>query len=428
MSAIPVITADRKLFNKVRKHISIEEFESPELVHLKDTQEALDYMNMEMPELVFLNFSEDSLGGYGLLESIMTDPWLLHAGIIALCSDYDDTKRLEKIRGANIVTYLLVEDIARHLPRVMGIIVNNRRILFQRQIESDLVGNISGSFKLDNDPVEANCYANLICNFLYNCNKLDIEKKDYLYFSINEMLMNAIEHGNCGITYEEKTAWLEEHGQILNLIEEKCKDPAIGGKRVTFEYTLSTDHSRFFVADEGEGFDWRAMLETTKNQDYLSLHGRGITVTKKFVNNLLFNEKGNEVSFEFRHQTDVTNVTPGLFRNMVQLDVTEGDTVFKEGEPSDHVCYIVKGRYDVIVGGRVVSTLGPDDVFMGEMSFLLNNRRSAAVKAASSGRLIKISKQEFVEAIKKKPHYALFLSRLLAQRIQRLNRSASRNN
>jgi hypothetical protein len=67
-----------------------------------------------------------------------------------------------------------------------------------------------------------------------------------------------------------------------------------------------------------------------------------------------------------------------------------------------------------------------DDVFLGEMSFLLNNRRSATVKAASGGRLIRVSKREFVDAIKKKPHYALLLARLLAQRIHRINLSSSK--
>ena len=53
------------------------------------------------------------------------------------------------------------------------------------------------------------------------------------------------------------------------------------------------------------------------------------------------------------------------------------------------------------------------------MSFLLHNRRSATVNATTDGTLIRIAKKDFVAAIKEKPHYALFLSRLLAQRLQR---------
>jgi CRP-like cAMP-binding protein len=56
---------------------------------------------------------------------------------------------------------------------------------------------------------------------------------------------------------------------------------------------------------------------------------------------------------------------------------------------------------------------------MGEMSFLLNQHRSATVRAQSVGRLIEISRKRFVEAVRRKPHYALLLCRLLAQRLQR---------
>jgi CRP-like cAMP-binding protein len=75
----------------------------------------------------------------------------------------------------------------------------------------------------------------------------------------------------------------------------------------------------------------------------------------------------------------------------------------------------------VIVDGIKVSSLSPDDIFMGEMSFLLNDKRSATIKAETDGRLIEISKKDFVEAIRLKPYYALFLCRLLAQRIERSN-------
>ena len=54
----------------------------------------------------------------------------------------------------------------------------------------------------------------------------------------------------------------------------------------------------------------------------------------------------------------------------------------------------------------VVDTLSADDIFMGEMSFLLNNRRTATVRATTDGTLIRISKKGFVDAVKAKPQYA----------------------
>jgi CRP-like cAMP-binding protein len=130
------------------------------------------------------------------------------------------------------------------------------------------------------------------------------------------------------------------------------------------------------------------------------------------------------VQFEIPYQKDVSAATPALFKFIGSRSVRTGQVIFRYGETGNFMYYIVKGQYDVIVNGRVMSSLSPDDVFMGEMSFLLNNRRSATVKAKTAGTLIPISKEDFVEAIKRKPHYALFLSRLLAQRIQRLNQRA----
>ena len=63
---------------------------------------------------------------------------------------------------------------------------------------------------------------------------------------------------------------------------------------------------------------------------------------------------------------------------------------------------------------------------MGEMSFLLNNRRSATVKAETYGRLIKISRKAFVSVVKKYPHYGIFLSKLLARKLVRANQMNAR--
>jgi len=62
------------------------------------------------------------------------------------------------------------------------------------------------------------------------------------------------------------------------------------------------------------------------------------------------------------------------------------------------------------------------------MSFLLSNRRSATIVSKGKSVLIRISKQDFVNLIKENPHYGIFLARLLAQRLARLNLRMSRLN
>ena len=145
-------------------------------------------------------------------------------------------------------------------------------------------------------------------------------------------------------------------------------------------------------------------------------------MTQMVAEDLTYNETGNQVRFEIHHQLDESNATPSFIENMTPREVEPGEVIFEQDEPADVLYYIAKGRYDVTVDGEKVADLTPHDIFMGEMSFLLHSNRAATVTARTQGRLIEVSRQRFVEAIRNQPHYALLMGRLLAQRVRTLIR------
>ena len=208
---------------------------------------------------------------------------------------------------------------------------------------------------------------------------------------------------------------------MSGLLAGKREESVVAEKKVTLEYTLTPTRSSFHITDEGEGFDWRNTRDATDARNLLKPHGRGILMARAVTDQLVYNEKGNEVRFDVIHGTDYATVTPALVKNMRRREIQTSEVLFNQGEPSDFMYFIVKGRYDVMVEGKTVGSLSPDDVFIGEMSFLTKSPRSATVRATRGGLLIEISKKDFVGALKRYPHYALFLSRLLARRIQRSN-------
>lgn len=419
MTVIPFISNDRALLDRVASLVSADPGFDAELIQLASMAEALDYLSIELPDLAFVSFSDPELDGFALLADIQKDPWLLHSSIIALCGDDGSGDRLEEMRGANLVSVVPADDLERRLPKVLNIIDNNRRILFQRGISTDLVRTFSGSFQLQNDTVVANCYVNLVCNYLFGADKIDADGKAAIHIALTEMLLNAIEHGNCGITYDEKGAWLAEGNSMSALIAKKCLDANVAARRVHFDYTIAPDKSTFVIADQGDGFDWRKQHDAVSSGRFEELHGRGIRMTLRYTKNLQYNDKGNAVTFEVEHAPECLNATPALFENMPPMRVKKGDVVIRQGEQSDYLYYIARGHFDVLVNDAPVSTLSPDDILMGEMSFLLHNRRVATVRATTDGTLIRISKKDFVAAIKAKPHYGIFLARLLAQRLER---------
>jgi len=95
---------------------------------------------------------------------------------------------------------------------------------------------------------------------------------------LSELLLNAVEHGNLGITYREKSqlmlknAWLSEVQSRLLLPENKNKKVQVHYQRHTSKITLN-------IKDEGNGFDWHDYLEIDSSRA-TDNHGRGIALAK----------------------------------------------------------------------------------------------------------------------------------------------------
>lgn len=71
-----------------------------------------------------------------------------------------------------------------------------------------------------------------------------------------------------------------------------------------------------------------------------------------------------------------------------------GDFVFRKGDDGDKFYIIISGTVDIIDEGTVISTYSDSDYF-GEKSILLNEKRSASIKARNDVRLLSITKAHF---------------------------------
>lgn len=420
MFRVPVITSDLELIEQIQT-ASYSLSNSLQPVFISGVEPVLEYLKYELPEMKILDFCGEGPckdAAIAILEAIKEDPWLHYGGLIVIHSIESDKELAEHLHESNIIAVIHKREFKTNCERLLRILAHNKQFLFQRGMQQHLLRTISGTFVIDNDPLDIVVYTNLVTNYLYNANLVNRDDREKLHVALQELLVNAIEHGNCKISFEEKTAWLEKGKNAMDLIREKNKDPAIAAKKVRLSYTISPEQSTFTIADEGDGFDWRSRLSSKPS---IGLHGMGIRMAGVYVQNLTYNDKGNEVSFTVVHQKDASNMVPRIFSDQEEIHFKAKEIVVREGDTSDYLYYIVSGRYLVFSGNRCVSYLTPDDMFIGEMSFLLSNQRTATVVAKDGGTCIKVSKQDFVDLIKRNPHYGIFLARLLAQRLTRLN-------
>ena len=119
----------------------------------------------------------------------------------------------------------------------------------------------------------------------------------HLQGALQELLFNAIEHGNLEIHYKEKQQALAE-GQYEQLLAHRLAQARLRDRRVIIDVLHEKDSNSlvYQITDEGKGFKWRSLL--TRSQDVCESeeNGRGIFLARSFFPCLTYNERGNEVT------------------------------------------------------------------------------------------------------------------------------------
>jgi CheY-like chemotaxis protein len=95
---------------------------------------------------------------------------------------------------------------------------------------------------------------------------------------IVEILINAIEHGNLGLGYADKSELLK-NAEWEYEVERRLELPEHRDKRVRVYLRVLPDRTVLTVADEGAGFDWQPFLEIQPERVF-DLHGRGIAMSR----------------------------------------------------------------------------------------------------------------------------------------------------
>lgn len=109
---------------------------------------------------------------------------------------------------------------------------------------------------------------------------------------IVELLANAVEHGNLGMQYDEKTDYIA-NGTWRAEIERRLALPEHEGKYVEVRLAREPDRLTLLVTDQGPGFDFEKYLELDPDRVFHN-HGRGIAMIRADVD-LRYLGRGNQV-------------------------------------------------------------------------------------------------------------------------------------
>ncbi len=109
------------------------------------------------------------------------------------------------------------------------------------------------------------------------------------------------------------------------------------------------------------------------------------------------------------------------------IDFKEGEVILLQGERSEELFMLLEGTIEVIKNNTVVAEISDPDVFFGEMSYLLNHKRTASLRAKTAVKAININYfSESNTANDRVAEASLKLLRTMASRLDLANREIDR--
>lgn len=118
-----------------------------------------------------------------------------------------------------------------------------------------------------------------------------------LVLGLVELLVNAIEHGNLGISREEKKNAIEEGFDAYErLLIERMQVPELASRKVTVDFKQDLDGCEWSLEDEGAGFDWQGFVAELNSERLFQTHPCGIYLSRSQFDRFIYNETGNRVT------------------------------------------------------------------------------------------------------------------------------------
>lgn len=262
-----------------------------EVVVCGDGLAAWDRLQNDRPgyDVILLDRGLPGMDGMELLRRIKNDPALVHTPVVMETALGDkDSIREGLAQGAYY--YLTKPFQAEVLVAVVNAALDQSRefgnmVESVRRAERPLALMQSGNFRF-RDLDEGRLLANYLARACPDSLRV--------IQGLQELLLNAVEHGNLEISYNSKGALLME-GTWQEEVQHRLQLPVFRERHVEVDFLRQPESLSFTIRDQGKGFDWTDYLDFSPDRAF-DLHGRGIAMARKLsFDQLEFQGNGNTV-------------------------------------------------------------------------------------------------------------------------------------
>ncbi len=269
-----------------------------EVVYAESGSQALDQIELHIPDLVVTDLQMPGMSGLELVSAVREQyPLMPIVLMTAQGSEEIAVAALQQGAANYVPKRILAEELVDTVARVLtaSSIDRSHSRLLHRMKRSETEFDVESDLTLIPSLVH---YLQQILTRMRVCNESDVLR---IGVALEEALLNAYYHGNLEISSDLR---LNDHKVYYNLARERIGLEPYRNRRIHLHSTLTPEQAIYVVRDEGPGFDPSTIPDATDPSNIEKPCGRGLLLMHTFMSEVRYNDTGNEVTMIKFHQPD----------------------------------------------------------------------------------------------------------------------------
>ena len=266
--------------------------------YANDGLEALAVIEGDAPDVVITDLQMPRMNGLELVKEIRAKHPLVPV-ILMTAHGSEEIAAAALHHGA--ASYVPKRNLAKHLVQTAERVLAAARSGHSNQDLFKCLTQTESSFLLENTAALVRPLVGHLQEYFIPMKLCDESGRMRLGVALEEALLNALYHGNL----ELSSLLREEGGQdYYKLAEERRRKPPYRDRRIHVDAKVSLAEAAYVVRDEGPGFDPSTLPDPTDPANLEKETGRGLLLIRTFMDEVVFNEIGNQITMIKRRNTD----------------------------------------------------------------------------------------------------------------------------
>ncbi len=263
-----------------------------------DGLDALASIERWVPDLVLTDLVMPKMDGLEFVGTLrQRHPHIPSILMTSLGSEKIAVRALQAGAASYVPKAELAYDLLDNVRAVLAVSYRERdrtRALMESMLESETVFAIQNSSAI----------VPLLVNHLQSCVSLmglcDPGEQVQLGVALSEAVNNAMQHGNLEVDSELRENSMDTFDKA---VQARARQLPYRDRKVHITAKLSRDEARFVVRDEGPGFDPGALPDPLDPENLEKASGRGVLLMRAFMDDVEYNDAGNEVTLVLRRKS-----------------------------------------------------------------------------------------------------------------------------